>query len=427
MAEGEALSDRLRELRNSLEALPEVTEPPKSTLRVLGSTRAERKWNTLLAYFLDPSQPHGFDADLLTTFLDTITQTTEADLEYYHRDIETVQVETEISSPQNNRLDIVIRSPGAWFVCIESKVEAPEEEGKLCGYLKDPYIGSEEKDEYPEDGHHYVFLSKEHRLDASIDEFADLYWEDIVETFQAELRRSHGQYPNRSTSQLQDFLSTVIRVTNMEDDDFTETQQEKVRLLSEYRDDIEELFEAADALREQAIERWPELFLDQLDGNLWTDEWHYRYDDYGEYGCFFRNGWYLDDENLETTVNHDETTGSTGFRLHLIHMIRRKESFRDGKLTLILRSPTKVELRDEFNSLYNSDRWQDQLEHLLNERGITNKGNMRDYTEKTYEVDQSRLPESYFETLATAFEEHIPVAKTVDGIVEEALDNVENR
>ena len=85
-----------------------------------------------------------------------------------------------------------------------------------------------------------------------------------------------------------------------------------------------------------------------------------------------------------------------------------------------------MDLRDEFHRLYNSDRWQNELEPLLDERGITNKGNKQDYMLKTYDVDQSGLPESYFETLAVAFEEHISVAEVIDGIVEEAVANVKD-
>jgi uncharacterized protein YnzC (UPF0291/DUF896 family) len=45
---------------------------------------------------------------------------------------------------------------------------------------------------------------------------------------------------------------------------------------------------------------------------------------------------------------------------------------------------------------------------------------------KTYDVDQSRLPESYFETLTTAFEEHIPIAEIIDEIVAKARENIKN-
>lgn len=423
MASSDEVNTRLSELRADLEALPEVPEPPKPMLRILGSMRSERKWNTLLAYFLDPSQPHGFDADLLKRFLDKLDRETNTEIEYFHSDIQEVSVNTEVTSPQNNRLDIVIRAPEEWFVCIESKVDAPEEEGKPQRYLEDDHVGNEPKAEYPEEGHHYVFLSKAFSPDVMAGGFEDLYWRHVVEAFQEELDFSHGRYPERSVSQLNDFLSTIITVTNMEEDNFEQIQKEKVQLLSEYRDDIDELFEAAEALRERTVEQWPELFRSQVDDALWTDDWTTRREP-REWGCIFKRGWYLDNENLEPTTVHDDTTGNRGFRLHFNHLIRREESFARGQLTYRLRSPTNVDLRDEFHSLYNSDRWQDKLKPLLDDRGITNKGNKRDYMIRTYDVDQSDLPESYFETLADAFKDHLPVAEVVDKIVSEALSNV---
>ncbi|WP_267642071.1 PD-(D/E)XK nuclease family protein [Haloarchaeobius amylolyticus] len=173
MPAGDKLDDRLREFRASLEAIPEVSEPPKSTLRILGSMRAEQQWNTLLAYFLDPSEPHGFDADLLKRFLDTVSEETGSSIDYIHRDIERVRVDTEVTSPQNNRLDIVIRAPEKWFVCIESKVDASEGERQTQRYIQDKHIGNEEKSEYPQDGHHYVFLSKAHASDSAAERFED--------------------------------------------------------------------------------------------------------------------------------------------------------------------------------------------------------------------------------------------------------------
>lgn len=421
MAASDDLEDRLRELRTSLEALPSVSEPPKTTLRILGSAKSEQFWNTLLAYFLDPSQPHGFGADLLKSFLDQVQRETEIDLEYFHRDIEVVTVDTELTSPQDNRLDIVVRAPDAWFVWIEAKVDSSEGTRQTKRYVEDTHLGSEEKAAYPEDGQHYLFLSKEHTPDSIAGEFEDLYWRHVVEAFRDELNHAHGQYPEQSSNQLREFLSTIIRVTSMEEDDFTQIQKEKVRLLSEYRDDIDELLDAAESLRQNAIEEWPEQLLSRVD-HLWTDDW-FLWDDPGKWGCICHDDWYLDDENLEPTRHYNETKGSTGFRLHFVHLIRNERSFREGELTYLLRSPTNVEMRDEFNRLYNSDRWQERLDPLLKERGITNKGNKRDLMQKTYDVDQSGLPESYYDTLATAFEEHIPVAEVIDEIVVEARAN----
>jgi hypothetical protein len=421
VAENE-LEDRFRELRRSLDAIPDVTEPPKNMLRILGYSKTERKWNTLLSYFLDPSQPHGFGSTLLRKFLDTIEEETTANVGYYHRDFEQVEVQTEVSSPQDNRPDIVIRVPETWFICIESKVESSEGRKQTHRYTEDTHLGREEKDKYPEDGQHYVFLSKASSEDSRADGFEDLYWSHIVDAFSEEIKLSHGKYPERSVNQLNDFLSTVIEVTRMQDDDFTETQKEKVQLLGEYRDDIDELLRAAESLRQRSIEEWPDLFLEQLDDELWTEEWE-LYN--GKWGTIFRPYWYRDSKTLEPTEDYGETEGG-GFRLYFEHLIRKEESFTQGKLIYRLRSNTKMKLRDEFNRLYNSDKWQDELEPLLEERKITNEGNKKTYMTKTYEVDQSRLPESYFETLATAFEEHIPIAEILDEVVTEARQNVKS-
>jgi len=425
MVSSDELREQFRDLRVSLDALPEVTEPPKPMLRILGSRRSEQTWNTLLAYFLDPSQPHGFGADLLKQFLDKLTDVTACDIEYYHRDIERVTVVTETTSPQDNRLDIVIRAPDAWFVCIECKVDASEGPQQTQRYVEDTHIGSERKDTYPEDGHHYVFLSKQYTADSAADGFEDVYWQDVVEAFQHRLRFSRGQYPERSVSQLDDFLSTIISVTNMADDDFEQTQKEKVRLLGEYRDDIDELLDAAESLRQRAVEEWPELFRAHVNDSVWTDEWTLR-NQPREWGCLFRRGWYLDDETLEPTNIAEETHGSTGFRLHFNHLIRKKESFHRGELTYRLRSPTRVPLRDAFHDAYNSERWQAELNPLLDELGIENLGNKKNYMRKTYDVDQAELPESYFETLATAFEEHLEVAELIDEILDDAMANLED-
>jgi hypothetical protein len=425
MATGEELTDRFRELRTSLEALPEVTEPPKPMLRILGSARAEQKWNILLAYFLDPSQPHGFNATLLKVFLDNVSQVTDDRIDYYHREFSQVTVETEVASPQNNRPDLLIRAPGEWFVCVESKVDSSEGDRQTQRYIEDTHIGTEEKDAYPEDGQHYLFLSKKYAPDSSAAGFEDLSWRDVVGAFQNELNLSHGQYPERSVSQLEDFLSTIITVTNMEDDDFEQIQKEKVQLLSEYRDEIDELLNAADALHERAVEDWAEMFRSQVNDEVWTDEWHLRDD---EYGRIFKHGWYLD-SNLEPTINPDEAWGDSGLRIHFMHYIRKKPSFRRGELKfeLITNSLNRVDVRDEFHRLYDTDRWQAELQPILSSHKITNVGQKKALTRKKYDVDQSRLPESYFETLTVAFEEHLRVVEVVDEILDEAVGNVKSK
>jgi len=103
---------------------------------------------------------------------------------------------------------------------------------------------------------------------AAADGFADLSWRAVIDALSEVLRRSYGRYPERSVDQLGDYLSTITTVTRIDEDEFTQTQKEKVRLLDEYRDDIDALFEAAETLRQQAVEEWPALFLAELDDGL---------------------------------------------------------------------------------------------------------------------------------------------------------------
>ncbi|WP_257300898.1 PD-(D/E)XK nuclease family protein [Haloarchaeobius sp. FL176] len=445
---GNELKKELRELRRSLQAIPEAREPPKPTLRILGSARAEQYWNRLLWYFLNPDQPHGFGADLLTSFLDKLAQQTTADVEYIHRHIDRVKVGMEVSSPNDNRPDLVIRSPSNWFVCIECKVDAGETNDQLTRYIQDPYIGNELKSTYPEAGHHYVYLSKTTASDANTElhltketaptsfvddylsanstadeyhkRFVDLSWGHVVDAFTDVVRFSRGQYPDRSVSQLDDFHANINKVTSMTDDDFTERQKEKMQFLDEYRSEIDELFEAAEALRRPLAEdgEWVDMFRSVApDCEVWTDEWHCRRD---KWGCIFQSGWYRDN-NWEPTTDHQETRGGSGHRLHFTHMIRKERSFRDGVLKFELRSSTNNSVRSVFNNLYNSERWQTKLDSVCDEHGITNKGNQKTYTTATYDVNQAGLPESYFETLETAFSDHQELAHLVNQIHREAV------
>lgn len=420
MTPSSGIDNQLSELRKSLKAISEVPEPPKSTFRILGSARSEQTWNTFLAYFLDPTQPHGFDADLLKSFLDKVREETPIEINYLHRDIKNTDVDTEVSTPQNNRFDIVIRAGDEWFVCIESKVDAFEGDRQTQRYIEDKHIGSEEKSKYPEDNHYYVFLSKRATPDSKARGFVDVYWSQVVNAFTEVLQRSKGRYPERSVSQLEDFLSTITEVTNMTEDDYTRTQIEKVQLLAEYKEEIDELVTASNQLRQRALDEWPERFRDHINDEVWTQEWHARD---GKWGTIYRDGWYLDGD-LNPTSNVSDTRGNNGLRLHFMHYLREEDSFLEGELRFELVCNTNVPLRDEFYRLYNSDQWQSEVQSALDTQDILNKGNKSTYTQKTYDIPQSDLPESYFDTLAIAFEEHLPVANVADKILSEALDNV---
>lgn len=53
-----SIEAELAELQQHLAALPEVEEPPLTTLQVLGRSTQERDWQQFLVHFLTPNAPH---------------------------------------------------------------------------------------------------------------------------------------------------------------------------------------------------------------------------------------------------------------------------------------------------------------------------------------------------------------------------------
>lgn len=73
--EGEELSDSLSEFQRRFAQLPEIEEPPQTTFQVINRSSREVYWNRMLSYLLDPTEPHGFDTELLERFLRVLKKT----------------------------------------------------------------------------------------------------------------------------------------------------------------------------------------------------------------------------------------------------------------------------------------------------------------------------------------------------------------
>lgn len=59
----------LETLDQRVDALSADDDPPKTMLRIIDEGQSEKAWHLLLAYFIDPSEPHGFGTDVLEEFL----------------------------------------------------------------------------------------------------------------------------------------------------------------------------------------------------------------------------------------------------------------------------------------------------------------------------------------------------------------------
>jgi hypothetical protein len=95
--------------------LPAVQPREPTLLEITGYQRQELLSSNVLAFFLDPANPHG----LGTTLLDALLASVGAEP---LQDVGQVDVRTEVYTQQGKRLDIVIDA-GAAVVAIENKID----------------------------------------------------------------------------------------------------------------------------------------------------------------------------------------------------------------------------------------------------------------------------------------------------------------
>lgn len=407
------LKAELRDLEQRRSNLPDIVAPPLGTLSVLDSTRSERAWTRYFAYFIDPTQPHGFGTDVTEQFLDILDNHPKSSYQLRSYDLKALRVDREIQSPDRNIPDIIVRRDGEWFVCIEMKVDAQEGSTQTRKYVDDTHLGTQSKQDFPKDGHHYVYLVQERNPGSIADEFVDINWRSVVEAFEPILTDSRGKYPQRSISQLADFIDTVKQVTGMSEDTYERAQVEKLKLYFEHEKAIEDVEHAVRSVWEETRDSWTETFLRDFRPAEWDESWNCHPT---QYGSIYRDSWWLDEDMLPTD------TVSIDISLSFTHMIRDFESFKNGNLTFELLWNQNNRYRDSFIERFNSSRWQKRLQPHLQENDIEAIGGPKAFTRKQYTVNKRALPESYFETLQLAFDEHAGIADVVTNILEEIIN-----
>lgn len=449
--EGEELSDSLSEFQRRFAQLPDVEEPPQTFLHLLGKESEETDWNTILSYFLDPSEPHGFGTDLLEAFLLLLEENSELDFDFDRLDFGelTVKSEWQMRTEANvkPRPDITIYSGRNWFVVVEMKVDAPERNNQTWQYVCSDYIGTIDKSEFgePEEegqpesreneksledriSHNYVYLAPETADDASAPQFTNISWREVIEALGRFEYQSHGRYPAKSHAQLSDFFDTIRRELNMTDENFEENQMEKMRLYFEYADEIDDAQEAFDEWHENIEEGgWKERFLRDFEPPSWSDRW--RADPSG-FGHIYRADWQTNDkkdEGWRQTENREFTTDKpeSEYRIDFVHKPQNREMFKQGRLTFQIYCPkmTAQDFTDEFSERFHND---ESVIESLQKQDITRKNEAKMWhTEKVYPFDPEELPDSYYETLRTAFEEHQEIADHITRVFEATLDEIQ--
>jgi hypothetical protein len=410
----EDVKEQLSILETAIDKIPSPDPPPKTTLQLQSRADVEEAWQNYLQYFINPEAHHGLGKEALVQFLRGLNEV--ADEEFPTRLSDDVVVKSEVSSPNDNRPDIVIHEPEEFFVCCELKLYSSEGDNQTQRYYEDNYIGTTLKNQFPEQSHHYVYLKRPESPKAASNEFVNITWEQVREWFEPLLLNNHGRYSSRTAAQLADFTDTIQQ--DMTQDEHIQTAQEKMELYFKHQDAIQEAKRGLETAYEYEIENWRRRFIEGYLPENWSEEWH---TDPRKYGQIYHSKW-RQDEGLMIE--------NTEIQLHFVHLIRNKESFTEGKLTFQLRMPNGGRYRDRLEELFMSERYDDRVDPALGEYDIDkgpgiNKGNPR-LTGKTYSVVKSDLPESYYETLQQAAREHIQIAPVINDILDTAIDEVDS-
>lgn len=234
--------------------LPDPTEPPKTILHILRRGQREQAWQRLLFYFLTPEEPHGLETALLEHVLSSLSEQYNLDVPFSYFDIENLQVETEVSLSNSGRVDAVIWLSDAWFICWELKVYSSEGGNQTESYVTAKSFESIERDKSEFEGHHYLYLAPGSASPPSSAEFESVSWEWIASELQSFLQEAYGQYPARTTAQLEDFIAAINRELTMTE--YQEHEREKAQLYLDYYDEIKEAEKSFESRWDDFVDNW---------------------------------------------------------------------------------------------------------------------------------------------------------------------------
>ena len=371
---GVELQKRFNELQRELEQLPTLTEPPLTVLQILGKDTSELHWESLLAYFLDSSKPHGFETDMLEEFLTYLDQKSSMGFSLDRRDLPHVEIQTQVGTADGIP-DILLWVSDEWFLCLELKVRAAETDEQTVRYVDSPWIGEIDKSKYDPSNHHYAYLAGPDADPPESESFIQLSWLDIADRLQDRLNEGRGQYPQKSYAQLRDFVHTINEEFKMTE--YKENIDEKAKLRVEFAKEIDQTDQALDEVVEDAQRSWTSDLL-AADPVIWDDSWDHA--QLGEkYAQVYRQEWLLGNDQKEEPKNAD---AGAIFQFNV-----EKEAFLNTELYIILKTTGVTELKDELENYLYSDPIRSQLE----EAARTGEATVRDQNDKS-EIMYKRIP-----------------------------------
>jgi hypothetical protein len=442
----DSIEQQLAELSQRLDALPEADEPPPTTLQVLGRSHQEKDWQRLLVHFLTPDDAHGLDHAVLEHLLEALADRDDLDYSYSRFDLDTVQVAQEVVTDQG-RPDVIVWAED-WFICFELKIDSSEEQDQTERYVRVDSFDSIGLDKAEVAGHHYVYLAPKDAPCPDADEFVPVSWEWVASELQTFLAESYGEYPSRTTAQLNEFIDTIRSELTMTE--YQENQQEKMELYVRHYDEIHEVQDAFDEGWSEFEQEWGTRLANAIDtGEVETvptipDEYvaftFDREEDQPERWIFkqatsdwawiFKDGWWKQADTRENIYGRDRPDVRIGF-LHRLEK-HRTNAVRDHELKFFFRltPPSPDSFKDAFEQ-----RFYDRETEIA---GLTPKageitGNKTNMLEASYDIEV-RNHDTFFDAYIAALREAVvghaiendALVSVIDNIYRTSLNEIEN-
>jgi hypothetical protein len=215
-----------------------------TTLEIIGRSSSERDWQAMLAYFLDPSESHDMGTTFLEAFVEVIADHPETTATGLTDHLDTVIVETEVSTPPSGYADLLIWAQEEWFICIEMKVEAEETGNQTERYATTPSLGPLVKASHEARGgeSQYVYLAPHYASPPKQDdEFAKVSWGEIISALEGQI--STNDENSQSQAQLSGFLQTIKKYLTM--DEYNKISEE-AQLYAKNKSTVESIQSAYD-------------------------------------------------------------------------------------------------------------------------------------------------------------------------------------
>jgi hypothetical protein len=404
---GEMDDDKIESVESELDAFARRVESltgkenvlrPWPTLRILGRKNKERLWQMYLAYFVNPSRPHGFGGNFLEELLDIMFE------DDFHPIWDDIKVKTEASG-DDSRPDLVVYQEDRWLLCIEIKVDAEYDADQLSRHSDADELKEVEVDKY-DARYIYIDLGEPDGFADSNHPFRLVTWEEVINAIDNFVTPSKRNYPVSSLEQLKDFRSVIANKIDMNENN--DTQKLKDAYV-EHREAIEKANrEGKDFVAQHLAQEWVSKISSggEYEPSFWDDSWdtYYPNKDSPGYGQVCKQDWKQD--NLDVHFEHKPNW----------------KHFQEGRLSFTLENE-----KDGQNPLKKDimECW-DHYEKTIDERtsddmNIDTNGKNR-YLMKSEENAYSYTagdPDSYFSALKQALEDNEEVIDIIDTIIKD--------